>query len=95
VSLSARPKAAARGAGGDGFDNARVDLDGGDAGRGGREEARGEVTRARADLEDGVSRLQRCAARDGVEDARVGEQVLALRLVQLESPVPLLRRRRI
>jgi hypothetical protein len=92
VSLSARPKAAARGAGGDGFDNARVDLDGGDAGR---EEARGEVTRARADLEDGVSRLQRCAARDGVEDARVSEQVLALRLVQPESPVPLLRRRRI
>ena len=38
------------GARGDGVDHARVDLDGGDARRGGGEEARGEVPRAGADL---------------------------------------------
>ena len=76
------------GARGDGLDHTRVDLDGDDARRVGREEARGEVARARADLEDGVARTDGGAAHDGVEDARVGEQVLPARLVEPETPVP-------
>lgn len=76
------------GARGDGLDHARVDLDGGDARRLGREEARGEVARAGPDLEDGVAWTDGGVARDGVEDARVGEQVLPARLVEPETPVP-------
>ena len=62
-------------------DHARVDLDGGDAVDRGGEEAGCEVASAGADLEYGVARTERGVARDGVEDAWVGEQVLPPRLV--------------
>jgi len=82
------------GAGGDSGGHARVDLDGGDGGGRGGQEAHGEVARAGADFEDGVARADRGTAHDGVEDARVGEKVLPPPLVQPEGrPVPRLRRR--
>jgi len=58
------------GARGDGLDHARVDLDGGDARHVGREEARGEVARAGADLE--VASPGRIAARRTMESRTRG-----------------------
>ena len=82
------------GTGRDGVDHARVDLDGGYVIDWGGEETGCEIASAGADLEYGVAWAERGVAHNGVEDARVGEQVLPPRFVQPEPPVPRLRRRR-